>query len=61
MQGLLVCDADGNVLYQRELPHDVIRDCVAMANELGERQAAGSRRPLPLPMPIPQSRIDTTQ
>ena len=35
LQGLLVYDGQGNVLYSRELEHDVARDCIALASELG--------------------------
>lgn len=36
LQGLLVYDGEGRVLYERELPHDVARDCIALAVEQGE-------------------------
>ena len=60
MQGLLVCDADGKVLYQRELPHDVIRDCVAMANELGERHRQAACAPFPPSPSLPHANPTST-
>lgn len=36
LQGLLVADADGKALYSKELPNDVLAQCIAMAESHGE-------------------------